>query len=105
MNTSRHFQKLESCLRSTKQTLMFSLKRTKGGKGMKKHEVIHFYKSGGYNHLVDVSVDDNLFAAVTFTKDEMEKIVKKYPLAKDSLFALVDGVEIKLKDLTHSKES
>ncbi|MCP9333418.1 hypothetical protein [Lentilactobacillus hilgardii] len=44
---------------------------------MKKHEVIHFYKSGGYNHLVDVSVDDNLFAAVTFTKDEMEKIVKK----------------------------
>lgn len=67
---------------------------------MKKHEVIHFYKSGGYNHLVDVSVDDNLFAAVTFTKDEMEQIIKKYPLAKDNLFALVDGVEIKLKDLT-----
>lgn len=64
---------------------------------MKKHEVIHFYKSGGFNHLVGVSTDDNLFAAVTFTDLEMKKILQKYPLAKDNLFALVDGVEIKLK--------
>lgn len=65
---------------------------------MKKHEVIHFYKSGGFNHLVDVSTDDNLFAAVTFTDLEMKKILQKYPLAKDNLFALVDGTEIKLKN-------
>ncbi|ATN94209.1 hypothetical protein Lb_46 [Lactobacillus phage Lb] len=64
---------------------------------MRKHEVIHFYKAGGFNHLVNVSVDANLFAAVTFTNAEMKKIVQKYPLAKDNLFALVDGVEIKLK--------
>ena len=64
---------------------------------MRKYEVIHFYKSGGFNHLVNVSVDVNLFAAVTFTNSEMKKIVQKYPLAKDNLFALVDGVEIKLK--------
>lgn len=70
---------------------------------MEKHEVIHFYKSGGFNHLVDVSTDDNLFAAVTFTKSEMQLILQKYPLAKDNLFALVDGVEIKLKDLTDSQ--
>lgn len=62
----------------------------------KKHEVIHFYKSGGFNHLVNVSTDDNLFAAVTFTAADLESILKKYPLAKDNLFALVDGVEIKL---------
>lgn len=65
---------------------------------MKKHEVIHFYKSGGFNHLVNVSVDDNLFAAVTFTDSEEKRIEQKYPLAKDNLFALVDGVEIKLKN-------
>ena len=65
---------------------------------MRKYEVIHFYKNGGFNHLVNVSVDDNLFAAVTFTNVEMKKIVQKYPLAKDNLFALVDGVEIKLKN-------
>lgn len=65
---------------------------------MKKHEVIHFYKSGGFNHLVNVSVDNNLFAAVTFTDDEMNQIKQEYPLAKDNLFALVDGVEIKLKN-------
>lgn len=41
---------------------------------MKKHEVIHFYKSGGFNHLVNVSVDDNLFAAVTFTDSEVKRI-------------------------------
>ena len=64
---------------------------------MRKYEVNHFYKSGGFNHLVNVSVDGNLFAAVTFTNSEMKKIVQKYPLAKDNLFALVDGVEIKLK--------
>ena len=64
---------------------------------MRKYEVIHFYKSGGFNHLVNVSVDGNLFAAVTFTNSEMKKIVQKYPLAKDNLFAIVDGVEIKLK--------
>ena len=64
---------------------------------MRKYEVIHFYKSGGFNHLVNLSVDGNLFAAVTFTNSEMKKIVQKYPLAKDNLFALVDGVEIKLK--------
>lgn len=64
---------------------------------MKKHEVIHFYKSGGFNHLVGVSTDDNLFAAVTFTDSEMKQILQKYPLAKDNLFSLVDGVEIKLK--------
>ncbi|MBS0977433.1 hypothetical protein JK163_01175 [Levilactobacillus brevis] len=65
---------------------------------MKKHEVIHFYKSGGFNHLVNVSVDDNLFAAVTFTDSEVKRIEQKYPLAKGNLFALVDGVEIKLKN-------
>ena len=53
---------------------------------MKKYEVVHFYKSGGFNHLANVSVDDNLFAAVTFTEDELEQIVKKYPLAKNNLF-------------------
>jgi len=47
--------------------------------------------------LVNVSVDDNLFAAVTFTDSEVKRIEQKYPLAKDNLFALVDGVEIKLK--------
>lgn len=65
---------------------------------MRKYEVIHFYKAGGFNHLVNVSVDNNLFAAVIFTNAEMNKIVQKYPLAKDNLFALVDGVEIKLKN-------
>ncbi|WP_282803282.1 hypothetical protein [Secundilactobacillus kimchicus] len=64
---------------------------------MKKHEVVHYYKAGGFNHLVNVSVDDNLFAAVTFTSGEIETILKKYPLAQNNLFALVDGVEIKLK--------
>lgn len=64
---------------------------------MKKHEVIHFYKSGGFNHFVNVSTDDNLFAALTFTDDELQQILEKYPLAKGNLFALVDGVEIKLK--------
>lgn len=65
---------------------------------MRKYEVIHFYKAGGFNHLVNVSVDNNLFAAVIFTNAEMKKIVQKYPLAKDNLFVLVDGVEIKLKN-------
>lgn len=64
----------------------------------KKHEVLHFYKAGGFNHLIDVQTDDNLFAAVTFTGEELKYILKKYPLAKDNLFALVDGVEIKLED-------
>ncbi|WP_203648958.1 hypothetical protein [Secundilactobacillus yichangensis] len=64
---------------------------------MKKHEIIHYYKQGGFNHFVNVSVDDNLFAAVTFTDSELKVILQKYPLAKDNLFALVDGVEIKLK--------
>lgn len=71
---------------------------------MKRNEILHFYKSGGFNHLVNVSVDDNLFAAVTFTDEEMKRIVQKYPLAKGNLFALVDGVEIKLKDLTDSQQ-
>jgi len=52
---------------------------------MRKREVIHFYKVGGFNHLVNVSSDDNLFAAVTFTDEEMKQIVQKYPLAKDNL--------------------
>ena len=65
---------------------------------MKKHELIHFYKSGGFNHFVNVSTDDNLFAALTFTDDELQQILEKYPLAKGNLFALVDGVEIKLKN-------
>lgn len=64
---------------------------------MKKHEIIHYYKQGGFNHLVNVSVDDNLFAAVTFTDSELKMILQKYPLAKNNLFALVDGIEIKLK--------
>ncbi|VDG18736.1 hypothetical protein [Lactobacillus brevis] [Lactiplantibacillus mudanjiangensis] len=65
---------------------------------MKKNEILHFYKAGGVNHFINVSTDDNLFAAVTFTDLELAQIFKKYPLAKDNLFALVDGVEIKLRD-------
>ncbi len=60
-------------------------------------EIPHYYKSGGFNHLVDVSTDNDLFAAITFTDLELKEIYKKYPLAKDNLFALVDGVEIKLQ--------
>lgn len=61
------------------------------------YQIPHYYKSGGFNHLVDVSTDNNLFAALTFSDDETAKILKQYPMAKDNFFALVDGVEFKLK--------
>lgn len=61
-------------------------------------EIAHYYKKGGFNHLINVSVDNDLFAALTFTQAEMAQILNDYPDAKGNLFALVDGVEIKLRN-------
>lgn len=57
----------------------------------------HYYKFGGFNHLINVSTDNSLLGAITFSEDELKVIYKKYPLAKNNLFALVDEVEIKLQ--------
>ena len=60
---------------------------------------ILFYKAKNENHFISEVIVNESSPLLNIKSESREDIEKTYPEAKNNLYALVDGVEIKLTSL------
>lgn len=60
---------------------------------------ILFYKAKNENHYISEVIVNESSPLLNIKSESREVVEKEYPIAKNNLFALVDGIEIKLTSL------